>query len=94
MQTQLDHSILVRNELEVKLKEASEYIEDLKDEFHLTSTNYENQLRAMTEHLATLNETVELEQKHIDDLNKSKLLKTKVSTHFSNLSTENYYLYL
>lgn len=89
MQTQLDHSILVRNELEIKLKEASEYIEDLKDEFHLTSTNYKNQLRAMTEHLATLNETVELERKHIDDLNKSKLLKTKVSTHFFNLSTEN-----
>lgn len=78
LKTQLDHSILKRNKLETKLKEALEYIGDLKDEFHLTSTNYETQLRAMTEHLASLNETVMLERRHIDDL--SNQLKLKVST--------------
>lgn len=78
LKTQLDHSISMRNKLETKLKEALEYIGDIKDEFHLTSTNYETQLRAMTEHLASLNETVMLERRHIDDL--SSQLKLKVST--------------
>lgn len=71
----MDHSILVRNELDVKLQEALEHIEDLKEEFNLTSTNYEAQLRAMTEHLASLNETVVLERRHIDDL--TSQLKSK-----------------
>lgn len=71
----MDHSILVRNELDVKLQDALEHIEDLKEEFDLTSTNYEAQLRAMTEHLASLNETVVFERKHIDDL--TSQLKSK-----------------
>lgn len=75
LRTQSDHSTLVRNELEIKLQEALEHIEDLKEEFHLTSTNYETQIRAMTEHIASLNETVVLERRHIDDLNGQ--LKTK-----------------
>lgn len=75
MKTRLDHNILVRNELEMKLQNAMEHIEDLKEEFHLTSTNYDTQLRSMTEHLASLNETVVLERRHIDDLNIQ--LKTK-----------------
>lgn len=75
LKTRLDHSILVRNELELKIRDALEHIEDLKEEFHLTSTNYEAQLKAMTEHLASLNETVVLERKHIDNLNNQ--LKTK-----------------
>lgn len=75
MKTQLDHSIFLRNESENKLQETLEHIEDLKEEFNLTSTNYETQLRAMTEHLASLNETVVLERRHIDDLNNQ--LKTK-----------------
>jgi len=65
----------VRNNLEIKLREASEHIDDLKEEFHLTSTNYETQLRAMTEHLASLNETVVLERQHIDDLNSQLKIK-------------------
>ncbi|VVC24147.1 Uncharacterised domain KLRAQ/TTKRSYEDQ, C-terminal [Cinara cedri] len=75
LKTRLDHSILVRNELEMKLQNAMEHIEDLKEEFQLTSTNYDTQLRSMTEHLASLNETVVLERRHIDDLNVQ--LKTK-----------------
>ncbi|XP_025207293.1 uncharacterized protein LOC112603087 [Melanaphis sacchari] len=77
LKTRLDHSIFVRNDLEIKLHEALEHIDDLKEEFHLTSTNYETQLRAMTEHLASLNETVVLERRHIDDLNSQ--LKMKAS---------------
>lgn len=72
----MDHSISEHTNLEIKLQHASEYIEELKDEFSLMSTNYETQLRAMTEHLASLNETVVLERKHIDDLNNQ--LKIKV----------------
>ncbi|KAF0736578.1 TTKRSYEDQ domain-containing protein, partial [Aphis craccivora] len=75
LKTRLDHSIFVRNDLEIKLHEASEHIDDLKEEFHLTSTNYETQLRAMTEHLASLNETVVLERRHIDDLNNQLKMK-------------------
>lgn len=75
----------MRNKLEVKLKEALEYIGEIKDEFHLTSTNYETQLRAMTEHLASLNETVMLERRHIDDL--SSQLKLKVSTKLLSISS-------
>ncbi|KAL5237924.1 hypothetical protein ACI65C_005334 [Semiaphis heraclei] len=75
LKTRLDHSIFVRNNLEIKLHEASEHIDDLKEEFHLTSTNYETQLRAMTEHLASLNETVVLERRHIDDLNSQLKIK-------------------
>ncbi|CAI6359702.1 unnamed protein product [Macrosiphum euphorbiae] len=75
LKTRLDHSIFVRNDLEIKLHEASEHIDDLKEEFHLTSTNYESQLRAMTEHLASLNETVVLERRHIDDLNSQLKMK-------------------
>lgn len=69
MKTRLDHSILVRNELEMKLRNTMEHIGDLKEEFHLTSTNYDAQLRSMTEHLASLNETVVLDRRHIEDLN-------------------------
>ncbi|XP_050438669.1 uncharacterized protein LOC126844478 [Adelges cooleyi] len=75
LRTKLDHSVLVRSKLEVKLQDALEQIQELKEEFHLTTTNYEAQLRALTEHLASLNETVILERKHIDDLNCQ--LKTK-----------------
>lgn len=69
METRLDHSILVRNELEMKLQNAMEHIDDLKEEFHLTSTNYDTQIRSLTEHLASLNETVMLDRRHIEDLN-------------------------
>lgn len=62
--------------MDLKLQEALEHIDDLKDELHLTSTNYEAQLRAMTEHLASLNETIVLERTHIDELNGQ--LKKKV----------------
>lgn len=72
----MDHSISERTNLEIKLQHALKYIEELKDKFELTSTNYETQLRAMTEHVATLNETVVLERKHVDDLNHQ--LKMKV----------------
>lgn len=65
----------MRKELEVKLQDALEHIEELKEEFRLTSTNYETQLRAMTEHLASLNETVVLERRHIDDLNNQLKIK-------------------
>lgn len=64
----MDHSITVRNELEVKLQESLEHIEDLKEEFHLTTTNYETQIRSMTEHLVSLNDIVTIEQRHIIDL--------------------------
>lgn len=71
----MDHSITVRNELEVKLQESLEHIEDLKEEFHLTTTNYETQIKSMTEHLVSLNDIIAIEQQHISDL-KSQL-KTK-----------------
>lgn len=63
------------NKLELKLQETLEHIDDLKEEFLLTSTNYETQLRAMTEHLASLNETVVIERRHIDDLNSQLKIK-------------------
>lgn len=75
LKTRLDHNKFVREELEVKLQGALEHIEELKDEFRLTSTNYETQLRAMTEHLASLNETVVLERRHIDDLKNQLKIK-------------------
>lgn len=59
----------------MKLQESLEYIEDLKEEFHLTTTNYETQIKSMTEHLVSLNDIVTIEQRHISDL-KSQL-KTK-----------------
>lgn len=71
----MDHSISVRSELELKLQESLELIEDLKEEFHLTTTNYETQIKSMTEHLVSLNDIVAIEQRHISDL-KSQL-KTK-----------------
>lgn len=64
--------------MEVKLQDALDHIDDLKEELHLTSTNYEAQLRAMTEHLASLNETIILERMHIDELN-GQLKKKAVS---------------
>jgi len=82
LKTQLEHSIFIRNELEIKLHEALEHIDDLKEEFQLTTTNYDTQLRAMTEHLASLNETVVFERRHIESLNSQ--LKTKsVSLNFN-----------
>lgn len=85
----MEHSIFVRNELEIKLHDALEHVDYLKEEFHLTSTNYDTQLRAMTEHLASLNETVVFERRHIESLNSQ--LKTKSVS--SNLNF-NYQFYL
>ncbi|XP_050531532.1 uncharacterized protein LOC126900106 isoform X2 [Daktulosphaira vitifoliae] len=75
LSTKLNHSIHIRNNLEVKLQDALEHVQELKEEFQLTSTSYETQLRALTEHLASLNETVMLERKHIDDLNSQLKMK-------------------
>lgn len=61
MKRRLNHNTLVHTELEMKLQNAMKYIEDLKNDFHLTSTNYQTHLKSMTEHLTSLNETVVLE---------------------------------
>lgn len=70
LRTQLDHSSSVHISLELKIYESLEHIKNLKEEFKLTTTNYETQLRAMSEHLISLNKTEELEQRYINDLNR------------------------